>query len=453
MTSNFEHLRETVLDLTKRDQQELAFMLLDNYWEIAHLPDDYELLGWLSLKIGHRTLAIKCAESMLGFASTNKEKYAARINLNKVYYRANFPEKALFYSQLNLDIDPHDFDNVVAYAAALKLNNQREESEKVINELKQCDWITPEQRLQLRITDTHSLLRQGQTAQGIKWFLHSDKDRTTIFDIKGMKQWNGVISPGTVLYVNAGGGVGDEIINIRFFNTLKKLGMTPCLFSLLERPDLAQIFQRHGFDVITNPNEIDIKCPWTYMMSLPIDLNVNENQLWYGPYLAPLNQQKNQLPKTDKFRIGIKCNGNPWFEQDVYRSIPFEEVMQIMPKDAEIYYFDKDDSKVGCINLNLRINTWDDTLDFLSQMDIVISSCTSIIHAVGAMGITGIVCVPILEYYIWTSTHTNESTPWYGSNLKVLKQKKVRSWKEPLERAQEIIQEHMQLKGSQQNAN
>jgi hypothetical protein len=56
------------------------------------------------------------------------------------------------------------------------------------------------------------------------------------------------------------------------------------------------------------------------------------------------------------------------------------------------------------------------------------------------MGKHTIVVVPIAEYYIWTSTRTNNTTPWYGDNFTVLKQKKVRSWDEPLGEAQKILQ-------------
>ena len=65
-------------------------------------------------------------------------------------------------------------------------------------------------------------------------------------------------------------------------------------------------------------------------------------------------------------------------------------------------------------------------------MDIIVSSCTSLVHAAGAIGKRTIVMVPIAEYYTWTSTRTNNTTPWYGQNFTVLRQSKLRSWKEPL---------------------
>jgi ADP-heptose:LPS heptosyltransferase len=114
-----------------------------------------------------------------------------------------------------------------------------------------------------------------------------------------------------------------------------------------------------------------------------------------------------------------------------------------MPENASVYYIDTEKEYDGSISLKNRIKSWEDTLDFVDQMDIIVSSCTSLVHVAGAMGKRAIVCVPIAEYYIWTSTRTNETTPWYGDNLSVIKQSKLRSWKEPLARARELIMEQM----------
>lgn len=451
MSSTFEHVKTTALELAKQENHPLAFQLLDHYWPRAQTLLELETLGTVSLKIGYTDLAVKCAETVAGMCTTPEESYVARVNLGKAYYRANQPEKALFYNKINLEMRPNDFDAIVSYAASLKLNGERGESERVINDLKCQPWVTADQCENLRITDTHPLLRAGQTAEGIRWFLHTDRDRTTVFDIKGMRIWNGVKVPGQTLYVNACGGAGDELINIRFFNHLKNLGMQPKLFSILDRPGLAQVFRRHGFEVLVNEEEIDVHQPWTYLMNLPIDLGVGEQDLWKGPYLTASGQPHTKLPASKKLRVGVKCQGNPYFEQDIYRCIPLEQMLSVIPSDVEIYNFDLQHTHERCHNLRARINSWDDTLDYLSQMDIVLSSCTSIIHAAASIGVPGIVCVPILEYYVWTSTHTDESTPWYSKSLRVLKQQTPGCWSTPLQRAGEIIK--TTLREKQQNDN
>jgi ADP-heptose:LPS heptosyltransferase len=114
-----------------------------------------------------------------------------------------------------------------------------------------------------------------------------------------------------------------------------------------------------------------------------------------------------------------------------------------LPKEASVYYIDTDKEYEGTISLKNRIESWEDTLDFIDQMDIIVSSCTSLVHASGAMGKETIVVTPIAEYYIWTSTRTDGTTPWYGDNFKILKQTKIRSWKEPLKQVSEILKGKM----------
>jgi hypothetical protein len=73
-------------------------------------------------------------------------------------------------------------------------------------------------------------------------------------------------------------------------------------------------------------------------------------------------------------------------------------------------------------------------------MDCIVSSCTSIVHAAGAMGKRTFVMVPIAEYYIWTTSKRDGTSPWYGDNFYVSRQTKVRSWKEPLEEVSKLVE-------------
>jgi hypothetical protein len=184
---------------------------------------------------------------------------------------------------------------------------------------------------------------------------------------------------------------------------------------------------------------IDKNQQWVPMMSLPGYLNLKESDLWDKPYLTPINNSKNII-SGKKFKIGIKCSGNPYFAQDEYRKIPIETMKKFLPSNADIFYIDVNPARhEGIIDVNHMITCWDDTLDIINQMDCIVSSCTSLVHAAGAIGKTTFVAVPIAEYYIWTTTKKDGSSPWYGNNFYVAKQTKVRSWDEPLS----IIQNYL----------
>jgi ADP-heptose:LPS heptosyltransferase len=114
--------------------------------------------------------------------------------------------------------------------------------------------------------------------------------------------------------------------------------------------------------------------------------------------------------------------------------------------NADIYYIDKEVGHAGTIDLGPRIESWEDTLDFIDQMDCIVSSCTSLVHAAGAMGKTTFVIVPIAEYYIWSTSRKDTSSPWYGPNFQVHKQTKIRSWHEPLAAVSDQLQKLMETK-------
>lgn len=439
----FEYIKKVCVDLISKEKRKTVFEILDFYYDKSKTISDFDVVGELSLKAEYRDLYLKCAEQAYFHAKTSEQLYNARTNLYKAYNALNYPEKALFYVDMNDKIKPNDFDTQMNRAFNLALSNRREEAEKIIESLISSD---DDQKENLEYALSGKMLRNGDTAKGILNFIDTFKPKNTLFeDALKMKKWTGGIQPGKTIYINGEGGIGDEIINIRFLDNLKKYGMNPILYSSwnMYRPDLVHVFRRHGYDVICNYFEIDKRnAVWTNMMPLPGYLDLSEEDLWTGQYLFPLRDPKNKI-QNNKFKIGIKCSGNPYFSQDAYRCIPIEEILAHLPKNdnVEIYYFDKEKSHPSCVNMNNMINTWEDTLDYLDQMDVIVSSCTSIVHAAGAMNKKTIVIVPIAEYYTWTSTRKDNTTPWYDrETFKVFKQEKVRSWKEPLEKMQKLVE-------------
>lgn len=433
-----------ISSLTSDEKRKTAVVLLDEMFTLAKTLQQYESIGRCALEVKYAELYLKCAEICYSMCRNSESLYNARENLYKAYNLNNYPEKALFYIELNLKVTPDNPDTLAHKAFNLSLMGKRTEAESIIeNLIEKGVKIDKDGSLEYGLCGKY--LRLGETAKGIDLFINTFKKKNSLFeDMLKLKFWNGGAYPGKTIVINGEGGIGDELINIRFLDNLKSLGMNPILYSSWHRyrPDTVNLFKRHGFETTTNHLFFPKDALWTHMMSLPGFLGLSEHQLWTGPYLKPLRQEKNKLDDK-KFKIGIKVSGNPHFEQDVYRRIPFDEMMAIMPENASIYYIDTEKEYPGTISLKNKIKSWEDTLDFIDQMDMIVSSCTSLIHAAGAMGKRSIVCIPIAEYYIWTSTRTNETTPWYGDNLTVLKQTKLRSWKEPLERARELIMEEM----------
>jgi hypothetical protein len=435
-----QDLTPVVMDLLYQEKRKIVFEMLDVYFKRATTIADFDTLGYLSLKAEYRDLYLKCAEAAYSKAETSEQLFIARSNLYKAYNAMNRPDDALFYIDLNLKIVPDDFETQTQKAFNTALKGDRKTSEDILLKLIEKH---PEKAEDMRSALSGKTLRDGKTTEGILSFLGTFKPKSASkFETAlGMKRWNGAIQPGKIIYVEGEGGIGDEIINIRFFKNIAKFGMKPILYSSWSkyREDAVNLFRRNGFEVITESYSIDRKQLYAPMMSLPAFLNLDESNLWSGAYLTPLRQEKNNLPKG-KFKIGIKCSGNPYFSQDEYRKIPVDKMLEYLPKNAEIYYIDKEKiNREGVIDLADRIETWEDTLDFIDQMDCIVSSCTSLVHAAGAIGKTSFVIVPIAEYYIWSTSSKTTHSPWYGENFQVHKQQRVANWDDPLYNVQQEL--------------
>jgi hypothetical protein len=439
-----EYVKPVIMDLINCDERQRAWDLIDFYLAHAKTIEDYDTLGYAALKADKRNTYLYCAEATFALASTPEMLYNTRINLYKAYNMMNYPEKALYYLNQNLSINPLDFDALCQKASNMSLMGDRETAENIIDELIEK---FPDRAKDLEVMLCGRYLRQGALSKGMLAFLGKYKGKGVFSDTLKMKQWDGVIRPGEVVYVDGEGGIGDEIINIRFFDRIRNFGMRPILYSPGKfRKDTNSLFQRHGYEILTDTYSVDPRSYWTPMMSLPAYMNLTEDDLWTGTYLKPIKNPKNKLLPSigSKFKIGIKCSGNPYFAQDEYRKIPLETMLSHLPDNADIYYIDTEyKPHPRVINLCDRIQNWDDTLDFIDQMDCIVSSCTSLVHAAGAIGKTTFVAVPVAEYYIWTTSRRDTSSPWYGHNFHVMKQTKLRDWHEPLKQISEGVKKLM----------
>jgi hypothetical protein len=116
--------------------------------------------------------------------------------------------------------------------------------------------------------------------------------------------------------------------------------------------------------------------------------------------------------------------------------------MKVLPKDAEVYslqrdYGIEDLQDPSVVMLHDKLETFEDTMSAINQLDVVVSSCTSIAHASAALGKRTIVLSPLMSYYIWAEP--GEKSSWYGDNVTILKQSKPRSWEGVFERLSELI--------------
>lgn len=437
----YDFLVTLTKDLDRLDKKSIARDVLDTYWKESKTFSDLNTLGEAALKCGYNELHLKCAEKIYSSVIDFNQKRLARQNLYRAYNKMNYPEKALFYINLDLKEFPDDYELLLNKAVNLSLLGDKRTSDNMLLDLLER---FPDKEEEIQNILASYYLRQGNVTAGVLHFGGNKiKYKDYFTDVLNMEHWEGQEASGRTVIVNAGGGYGDGFIFIRFFDYMKELGIKPVYYSKHGYfSDLARIFRRHGIETIHDQTFFPSGAMWTNFIEVSAYLGLSEDDLWRRPYIKAIRNNKNKLSPTTKLRIGFKCSGNPDFSQDIYRSIELEKMLEFFPDDVELYYIDKlKTNNSNVIDTSDMISSWDDTLDIIDQMDIIVSTCTSLAHAAGAMGKRTLVFTPIAEYFIWTSTRDidSESTPWYGDHLTVLKQRQPRDWTYPLKRMNTII--------------
>lgn len=420
------------------DRFEEAKIALDLVKPHCFHPAQIDAIGKLYSDIREHKDCLELALKLNSMVNDSQSIYDTTTNIIRAYLNLNKPLEALKYIEMNEIRNPKDNANLMDKAMAFFLLNRKKEAESILRYIiTQPRDFDIENRVKFNL-GTYDLAN-GNFQEGLKGFLLEGRklDIWKSYDFPKENLWEGGIQPGKTILMVAEGGIGDEIINIRFQKHLKDAGMNPIWYTT--RKDLADIFVRNGFSVITDIKQYRSDWLWCYSMATPCYLNVTENDLWDGPYLKAKNVKS---PLPGKLKIGFKCMGNPKYDQDLHRTIPYKEVLDCLPKDATIYSFhvDEEIKDDRLVSLRYKIGNWDDTLDYLDQMDIIVSSCTGLVHAASAMGKKTIVMVPILNYYLWA--YPSKHSKWYSENTTIIRQTEYDNWNSPISELKDYMNEH-----------
>ena len=146
---------------------------------------------------------------------------------------------------------------------------------------------------------------------------------------------------------------------------------------------------------------------------------------------------KNLLNTNKKIKVGIRWSGSPRFEHQQFRIFPAEKLINLYKENEHIQFYslqrDNDLRELPdeISDLQHLIISWEDTVACIQNLDLIITSCTSIAHVAAAMGKPTWVVVPILPYHIWA--YGDKNSCWYESTTRIFKQKKFAKWEEPFD--------------------
>ena len=234
--------------------------------------------------------------------------------------------------------------------------------------------------------------------------------------------WDGH-SRGTVL-LNLEGGRGDQIHQIRFAQEISRRAGKCIVQCMGELVPLFQDVEGVAAVMAYGASGSVYHDAWVPGMSAPLCLGGEADCYTGVPYIA-------RTPKrSGKFTVGLRWQGNLRFEKDHKKAVPHAEFFSAVQSNYWFVSLQRDqgaEERPAWVE-EMKLDTWLDTRDAISQCDLVISTCTSVAHLSGAMGIPTWVLSPILPYYIWAVP--GETSTWYDS-VRLFRQTVFRSWQEP----------------------
>ncbi len=458
--NDFAALHMTIDLLNRTENFELIKTLFGKLEKDKIFPKNvmgYDLLCYAYYKAKEYKTAIKYGEFAVGAAGTPQEKMAVRYNIGKCYLNGNEPIKARNSFDMVSKMDPNKIDVKLDLAAALYACNQKEEAYELLKVLEDESWrFDDRDALAIQFNLGAHEMRHGNFKTGMDYLSIGRKLRiwgsyTHRFPIP---EWDGKTYEGKHILVVGEGGIGDEIINARFVKHVNDRGMK---MSFASCQKLDSILARLPFETTFNYQKFTTDIPqimdfdfWTPAMNLPKVCGVDFDDLWYGAYLTVDPEYdakwKEILPDTGKLKVGVRWSGNPLYEHDLHRSLPLTGLWEkIKDKGWDVYSIQRDYDLERLTEfpeikpLHDHLETFEDALACIGNLDLVITSCTSIAHAAAALGKKVIVFTPIMDYYIWSEGRTDSS--WYGNNLRLARQTVPKSWKEPLDQLDQLLEE------------
>lgn len=257
--------------------------------------------------------------------------------------------------------------------------------------------------------------------------------------------WDGSDVRDKVFLLSVEQGLGDTLNFIRFARLLRERGARtivhcqPALVALLQQsPELGPMYPNS----LPLEMRIDTHCS---LLDVADILGVDDQSVpTYPSYVRPSPQLQqywaSRLPRAaGTFRVGIAWQGNPDHQADHFRSVPlsqFEPLAEI--PNVELISLQ---SGFGVEQLSRwrgarPVQTLGDDVDktsgafmdtaaIMRQLDLVITSDTSIAHLAGALGVPTWIALNYIPDWRWLLGRSD--SPWYPS-VRLFRQPSVGDW-------------------------
>ena len=254
-----------------------------------------------------------------------------------------------------------------------------------------------------------------------------NKDRLSDIEL-----WEGQNPQGKNILVYSEQGFGD---NIQFSRYLPELSRLSGDVTFLCYDALAPVIRNsHAFDdidVLDSINEyvidLDYKVP---LMSVPrlIETTFDDIPLAEGYFAKTSN--KDWGLSSDRMNVAIAWEAT---KKDSRRSISLDLIKNLCDNPKINFINIQKDSEHdidGVVRVGDRIQDFTDTVDILSQCDLLVSTDTAMTHVGGALGVPTYLLLHYAADWRWF-THDMNHSPWYES-VSIFRQKTPQDWISPI---------------------
>ena len=412
----------------------------------------YETLFQAYIRAGFFNKIIECEKTVM---KNYPKNFSLMFNIAMAYKNLNQNLKAISFYDKALKIDPASYQ---AWFNLSHLYSIEGQCKNAVSALKICKKLRPDDK-ETEYFLAIALMRTKDYDKGLKLF-ENRLCRETAVAIQNKtypnlgsreKLWKGENIKDKTIFVYYEAGYGDVIMFARYLPLLKKKCKKLVFFP--QKP-LVPLFSQSnlGIDEIIEgyiPEKMmdfDVHAP---LLSLPYLLGLKGNKVFESPegYLEVneelANEYKDKYFNNDKLKVGIKWQGNTFYDKD--RVISTESFIPLLELEGyQFYSFQTFEGSEELEKLNGYnvVDIGKDLVDFsqtaaaLANLDLVICNDTSLAHLAGAMGIP---CFVLLPYEVNWRWHENlDKCDWYDS-IKLFRQKTNGDWNSVFEKVLEIL--------------
>lgn len=293
-----------------------------------------------------------------------------------------------------------------------------------------------------------ALLQAGRWAEGWAAFerRRADDRAEPPWRNLGVPTWDGERFPGKRLLLYAEQGLGDALQMLRFAPLAAALGGEVILE--VQAPLVGLARRVVGPKTVVARGDalpvFDLECP---LMSLPGKFGATPEHMpgeaaCLRPDPARVARWRDRLALAAKPKVGLVWAGNPRFPDDARRSPGLAALRPLLAANPQVCFvilqmgegrrdLARVDLPADAIDLGAEIADLDDTLAIMTQLDLMISSCTLPAHVAAAAGTPLWLLLSYAPDWRWLLGR--EDTPWHPK-ARLFRQPRPGDWAEPAAR-------------------